>query len=982
MNDVIEIRGAREHNLKNLHLRIPRGKMVVITGLSGSGKSSLAFDTLYAEGQRRYVESLSAYARQFLEQMDKPDVDAIEGLSPAIAIEQKTTSKNPRSTVGTVTEIYDYLRVLYARVGSPHCIGCGKSITSQTITQMTDRLMELGEGARVTILSPVVRDRKGHYQALFEELRKAGFLRVNVDGELRELDEEIELDKFKKHTIEVVIDRVVVRDDARPRIAEALELAVARADGLALAEVKGGERMLFSENFSCSECNISLPELSPRAFSFNSPHGACTECDGLGTSLSVDPVRLVAAPEKSIADGAIVLWLSPTAGYLKKVMCAVVEHYNEDPKTPWNKLSEKVKRAVLYGTGEDEVSYSFESKRSTFKSRRAFEGIVPRIERKIREASGEDSLDALEPFLEVGRCKACAGARLRPESLSVTLGGLPINELTALSVIKARKFFTELSLGDREMQIARRVFKEILDRLGFMEDVGLGYLTLDRASGSLSGGESQRIRLATQVGSRLTGVLYILDEPTIGLHPRDNQRLLETLKELRDLGNSVIMVEHDEETIREADYVIDMGPGAGDHGGCVVAQGTPEEIEADPASITGAYLSGRSKIAIPEIRRKANGNWLELTGAKGNNLKGVDLKIPLGTFTCVTGVSGSGKSSLVIDTLLAALTNAPSRSGTKALEYDRLIGAELVDKVVDVNQAPIGRTPRSNPATYTGLFTPVRDLFAKLPEAQVRGFGKGRFSFNVKGGRCEACKGDGMVKIEMHFLPDVYVHCEECNARRYNRETLSVHYKGASIADVLEMTVSHALELFRNVPTIRPKLQTLEMVGLGYIRLGQASTTLSGGEAQRIKLAKELSRRATGRTLYVLDEPTTGLHFEDVKKLLEVLDRLVEAGNTVVVIEHNTDVVKTADHVIDLGPDGGEAGGRILVSGTPEEVAACKASYTGGYLRPLLKPGKAKSSRAKPGKKAVAKKAGGKKAVAKKSDDKKAGDKKVLAGAA
>ncbi len=939
--ETIRIRGARQHNLKNLHLEIPRGKLVVITGPSGSGKSSLAFDTLYAEGQRRYVESLSAYARQFLEQMDKPDVDAIDGLSPAISIEQKTTARNPRSTVGTVTEVYDYLRVLYARVGQPHCPSCGRPITSQTVTQMVDRVLDLGEGTRVEVLAPVVRDRKGEHRALLDELRRAGFVRVRVDGEPRELDEEIVLDKNRRHTIEVVVDRIVVKPSARSRLAEALELALARSEGLALVEVRPreggeGERLVFSERFACPECGVSFPEMSPRVFSFNSPHGACPACDGLGTRLAVAPDRVVPDPGKTLAEGAVAPWAGKNGVFFRQMLQALQKHLGLDLHTPWRDLPEPVRRAVLYGTGEEAVDFAFQARNSTYRFRKPFEGVIPRLERRLREARSEDDLEDLAEFLERKPCPECGGARLRPESRAVTVGGRAIHEVCALTVEACLGFFRDLDLPEREARIAERVLREIRERLRFLLEVGLGYLTLDRPATTLSGGESQRIRLATQVGSRLTGVLYILDEPTIGLHPRDNRRLLGTLLELRDLGNTVIVVEHDEDTIRAADHVIDMGPGAGEHGGHVVAQGTPDEIASHPASLTGAYLAGRKAIPVPERRRPADGRRLVVRGARGNNLRDLDVEIPLGVFVCVTGVSGSGKSTLVVDTLYPALAAALHGARLRPLEHDRIEGVEHVDKVVDVDQSPIGRTPRSNPATYTGVFSPIRDLFARLPEAQVRGYGKGRFSFNVKGGRCEACRGDGLIKIEMHFLPDVYVTCEECGGRRYNRETLEVRYKGASIADVLDMTVTQARELFRNVPSIRGKLQTLEDVGLGYIRLGQSSTTLSGGEAQRVKLAKELGRRATGRTLYILDEPTTGLHFEDVRRLLEVLHRLVDQGNTVLVIEHNMDVVKTADWVIDLGPEGGDAGGRIVAQGTPEEVAACEASHTGRALRERL----------------------------------------------
>ncbi|MFU8855917.1 MAG: excinuclease ABC subunit UvrA [Deferrisomatales bacterium] len=938
--DAIRIRGARQHNLKDLHLEIPRGRFVVITGLSGSGKSSLAFDTLYAEGQRRYVESLSAYARQFLEQMDKPDVDSIEGLSPAISIEQKTTSRNPRSTVGTVTEVYDYLRLLYSRVGTPRCTSCGKPIASQTVTQMVDRVLSLPAGTRFEVLAPVVRGRKGEHRALLEELRKSGFLRIRVDGAVRELEEEILLDRNRNHTLEVVVDRLAVKPEARSRLAEALELALARAEGVAAVETRPGEggpgeRLLFSERFACAECGVSFPEMSPRAFSFNSPHGACPTCDGLGSRLAVDPARVVPDEGKSLAEGAVAPWAGKNGVFFQQTLRSLQKHLGLDLSAPWRELPEPVRRAVLFGT-EEAVSFAFESKDSSFRFQKPFEGVVPRLERLIRETGSEDRLEELAPFLESRPCTACGGARLRPESRAVTVGGRPIHEVTALPVEDAHDFFRGLTLPPREAGIAERVLKEIRDRVRFLLDVGLGYLALDRASATLSGGESQRIRLATQVGSRLTGVLYILDEPTIGLHSRDNARLLRTLEELRDLGNTVIVVEHDEETIRAADHVIDMGPGAGEHGGQVVAQGTPAEVEAHPASLTGAYLSGRRSVPMPGARRSPNGKVLRVRGATGNNLRSVDMDLPLGLFTAVTGVSGSGKSTLVVETLFPAVAAALHGARARPLPFEALEGLEHLDKVVDVDQSPIGRTPRSNPATYTGLFGPVRDLFARLPEAQVRGFGKGRFSFNVKGGRCEACQGDGLLKIEMHFLPDVYVTCEECGGRRYNRETLEVRYKGATIADVLEMTVTQARELFRNVGAVRAKLDTLEDVGLGYLRLGQSSTTLSGGEAQRVKLAKELARRATGRTLYILDEPTTGLHFEDVRKLLEVLHRLVDQGNTVVVIEHNLDVVKTADHVVDLGPEGGGGGGRVVASGPPEAVAACAESHTGRALWRVL----------------------------------------------
>jgi excinuclease ABC subunit A len=943
-NEAILIRGAREHNLKDLHLEIPRGRFVVITGLSGSGKSSLAFDTLYAEGQRRYVESLSAYARQFLEQMDKPDVDAIEGLSPAISIEQKTTSRNPRSTVGTVTEIHDYLRLLYARVGTPHCTSCGREIVSQTIPQMIERLFELPEGTRVEILAPVVRDRKGEHRGAFDELRRAGFLRVRVDGDMRDLDEEISLERTRKHTVEVVVDRLSIKGEARGRLAEALELGLARAGGFVRVEGRPSPEetapsFLFSERFACHECGISFPELTPRAFSFNSPQGACAACGGLGTIAAVDPARVVPDAEKSLTEGAIAPWRGKYGSFFQQMLGALKEHLALDLHVPWKDLPERVRHAILHGTGEEAVDFSFEGKNSAYRFRKPYEGVLPRLARQLREAKDEDDLLELAPYLENRACPDCGGARLKPESRAVRVGGRGIHEVSALPIWGCTAFFEELPLAPRARVIAERILREIRERLRFLQDVGLGYLTLDRTAATLSGGESQRIRLASQVGSRLTGVLYILDEPTIGLHPRDNGRLLGTLLGLRDLGNTVIVVEHDEDTIRAAEHVIDMGPGAGEHGGEIVAQGTPEEVAAHPESLTGAYLSGRRSIPVPEFRRPADGPSLRIRGACGNNLKNLDVRVPLGTLTCVTGVSGSGKSTLVLETLYPFLSARLHGARAKALPFAGIEGLGSLDKVVDVDQTPIGRTPRSNPATYTGLFAPIRELFAQLPEAQVRGFGKGRFSFNVKGGRCEACKGDGLLRIEMHFLPDVYVTCEECGGKRYNRETLEVRYRGASIAEVLEMTVAQGREFFRNVPGLREKLETLEEVGLGYVRLGQSSTTLSGGEAQRVKLAKELSRRATGRTLYILDEPTTGLHFEDVRKLLEVLHRLVEAGNTVLVIEHNLDVIKTADHVLDLGPEGGGEGGYLVAHGTPEEIASCAASHTGRALKPLLESG-------------------------------------------
>jgi excinuclease ABC subunit A len=947
-SDRIIVRGAREHNLKNIDLEIPRDQLVVITGLSGSGKSSLAFDTIYAEGQRRYVESLSAYARQFLEQMEKPEVDSIEGLSPAISIEQKTTSKNPRSTVGTVTEIYDYLRVLFARVGVPHCPKCGRIISAQTVQQMVDRVLAQTPGTRLLVLAPVVRGRKGEYKKLFFDLQRQGYSRVRVNGVVRELTEEIELDKKRKHTIDVVIDRLIVRENLGSRLADSLETALRLADGVVTVEtvdadgakdktagaepartsrpssLKAGQAsatsMTFSEKLACAECGISFPEVSPRMFSFNNPYGACPECGGIGSRDEIDPDRLVPNPARSLKDGALAPWAGRETSYFRQTLAVLAKRHKFSLEVPWSELRKPVRDIILHGERDG-----------------GFEGVIKTLERRYRETSSEEARAEVAMFMTERACPACGGSRLRPESLGVKIAGKSIADVVRQTIKEAAVFFEGLSLTEREAAIARRVLKEIRERLGFLMNVGLDYLTLDRPAGTLSGGEGQRIRLATQIGSSLVGVLYILDEPSIGLHQRDNRRLLDTLKRLRDIGNTVLVVEHDEETIRSADYVVDLGPGAGELGGHIVGVGTPDEIMANPDSLTGRYLAGSLAIPVPVTRRKGSGHFITIHNPREHNLKGMAVKIPLGTFTCVTGVSGSGKSTLVNDILYRALASMLHRAQDRPGVHDRIEGAQRIDKVVDIDQSPIGRTPRSNPATYTGVFTFIRTLFARTPEARMRGYQPGRFSFNVKGGRCEACQGDGLVKIEMHFLPDVYVTCDVCKGRRYNRETLDVHYKGMSIAAVLDMTVREALGFFDAVPVIKSKLATLDDVGLDYIRLGQAATTLSGGEAQRVKLATELSRRATGRTLYILDEPTTGLHFADIQRLLDVLNKLVDQGNTVVIIEHNLDVVKTADWVIDLGPEGGDEGGRVVATGTPEELARrAERSYTGQFLRPLL----------------------------------------------
>ncbi|HBG08214.1 MAG: excinuclease ABC subunit A [Geobacteraceae bacterium GWC2_58_44] len=941
--DRIVIKGACEHNLKCIDLEIPRDKLVVITGISGSGKSTLAFDTIYAEGQRRYVESLSAYARQFLEQMEKPDVESIEGLSPAISIEQKTTSKNPRSTVGTVTEIYDYLRLLFARVGKPHCYSCGRIISSQTVTQMVDQIAALQQGAKLTLLSPIIRGRKGEYKKELLQLRKDGFVRVVIDGNTLDLAEEITLDKKKKHDIDIVVDRIVVKPGIEKRLADSLETALSHAEGivkvaLTADEERGikAETLLFSESSACIECGISYPEMTPRMFSFNNPYGACPDCTGLGTRMFLDTDLVVPDPELSIRDGAIAPWEKRFSGWYHQTLEALAKAYRFDIRLPFKELSKAAKDVVLNGSRGELVDFWWEDdggKRHNYK--KAFEGVLNNLERRHRESESEQVREELEKYMDVMPCPTCQGARLKKESLFVRVGGQNIQQVTSLSIKDSLTFFNTLSLSEKEEDIARRILKEIRERLNFLVNVGLDYLSLDRSSGTLSGGEGQRIRLATQIGSSLVGVLYILDEPSIGLHQRDNSRLLHTLRHLRDIGNTVLVVEHDEETIMEADWVIDMGPGAGVHGGEVVAQGTPAEIMANPHSLTGRYLSGALTIAIPKHRRKGK-RFLTIEGASENNLKDVTLDLPLGVMTCITGVSGSGKSTLVIDTLYKTLNQRLYKSREKAGAVRGIHGLEVLDKVINIDQSPIGRTPRSNPATYTGLFTEIREIFAQLPESKMRGYKPGRYSFNVKGGRCEACSGDGIIKIEMHFLPDVYVQCEVCKGARYNRETLEVRFKGRSIADILDMTVSQALVFLEHIPRIKGKLKTLEEVGLGYIKLGQSATTLSGGEAQRVKLAKELSKRATGRTIYILDEPTTGLHFADIAKLLEVLQKLVDAGNSIVVIEHNLDVIKTADWIIDLGPEGGDRGGEVIATGTPEQVSRVERSYTGQYLKKLL----------------------------------------------
>lgn len=943
----ISVRGAREHNLKNISVDLPRDKLIVVTGLSGSGKSSLAFDTIYAEGQRRYVESLSAYARQFLEMMQKPDVDSIEGLSPAISIEQKTTSRNPRSTVGTVTEIYDYMRLLWARVGVPYSPATGLPIESQTVTQMVDRIMAMGDGTKLYLLAPIVRGRKGEYKKELKELQAKGFQRVKIDGAIYEIGEAPVLDKKFKHDISVVVDRLVIRDDIKSRLADSVETGLRLADGLLIAEdATTGTQTLFSEKFACPVSGFTIPEIEPRLFSFNSPHGACPHCDGLGERVYFDENLVVPDETLSIADGAVAPWSKSFAPFYMQALEAVAKHYKFKTNVPWSDLKKEHRDVILYGSGFEPIAINYQTKTdNTWKSNKPFEGVIPSLSRRILETESNSAREELAEYQSSSECESCLGARLKPEALAVKINGKHISEATHFSILEARDWFSTLpkTLTKQQNDIAVRILKEINERLQFLVNVGLDYLSLDRASGTLSGGESQRIRLASQIGSGLTGVLYVLDEPSIGLHQRDNHRLLETLNHLRDIGNTVLVVEHDEDAIRAADYLVDMGPGAGIHGGQVVAMGTPEEVFKSKDSITAAYMNGQREISVPTTRRegKMRGKKKELlrvVGATGNNLKNITAEIPLGTFTCITGVSGSGKSTLTIDTLFRAASKKLMKSSEIPSPHEKIEGLEYLDKVIDIDQSPIGRTPRSNPATYTGCFTPIREWFAGLPEAKARGYGPGRFSFNVKGGRCEACQGDGVIKIEMHFLPDVYVTCEECQGKRYNRETLEVKYKDKSISDVLDMSIEDACEFFKAVPSIRTKLHTLKEVGLDYIKVGQPATTLSGGEAQRVKLAKELAKRATGQTLYILDEPTTGLHFEDVKKLLEVLHKLVDTGNTMVVIEHNLDVIKTADWIIDIGPEGGNGGGEIIAAGTPEDIVQVKKSYTGKYLEPLLKP--------------------------------------------
>ena len=943
----IRIVGAREHNLKNVSLDLPRDELIVITGLSGSGKSSLAFDTIYAEGQRRYVESLSAYARQFLEMMQKPDVDQIDGLSPAISIEQKTTSRNPRSTVGTVTEIYDYLRLLYARIGVPYSPATGLPIESQTVSQMVDRLMALDGGTRLYLLAPIVRGRKGEYKRDFAELQKRGFQRVKVDGSYYEITEVPALDKKLKHDIDVVVDRLVIKDDLGNRLADSLEVALGLTDGIAVAEIADAkaededpERLIFSARFACPVSGFTIDEIEPRLFSFNNPFGACPACDGLGTQFFIDPVAVVPDGGLSLYKGAIAPWSRSTSPYYTQTLEALARHYGFKMSSTWNDLPEDARNVILYGSGEEVITFQYDDGLRNYKTRKAFEGVIPNLERRYRETDSSWAREEIEKYQSITDCETCGGYRLKPEALAVKLGGLHIGQVVQQSIRAAEQWFNDLEkqLTDKQKQIAVRILKEIRERLKFLNDVGLEYLTLSRNSGTLSGGESQRIRLASQIGSGLTGVLYVLDEPSIGLHQRDNTRLLDTLVRLRDLGNTVVVVEHDEEAIMAADHVVDIGPGAGLHGGEIIAQGAPAKIISAKKSLTGQYLAGTKQVPVPKKRRTTKADkCITVKNARGNNLKNIDAEIPLGTFTCVTGVSGGGKSTLLIDTLYKSLARKLNNARATPAEHDTIEGLHLLDKVIDIDQSPIGRTPRSNPATYTGAFTPIREWFAGLPESKARGYRPGRFSFNVKGGRCETCQGDGVIKIEMHFLPDVYVECDSCHGQRYNRETLEVRFKDKSIADVLDMTVDEAAEFFKAVPMVRDKMLTLQRVGLGYIKVGQQATTLSGGEAQRVKLAKELSKRATGRTLYILDEPTTGLHFHDVAKLLEVLHELVDTGNTVTVIEHNLEVIKTADWIIDIGPEGGDGGGEIVATGTPEDVAKVKRSHTGTYLAPILK---------------------------------------------
>ena len=931
----ISIKGAREHNLKNIDVEIPRDQLVVITGLSGSGKSTLAFDTIYAEGQRRYVESLSAYARQFLEQMSKPDVDSIEGLSPAISIEQKTTSKNPRSTVGTVTEIYDYFRLLFARVGHPHCYQCGKEITSQTVTQIVDTVAGYLSGSKIQVMAPLIQSRKGEYKKELLQIKKSGYARARIDGKMVELSEIPQLDKNKKHSIDVVVDRIVLKPGIEKRLADSLETALSLSSGLVVIVREGQKDVLFNEKLACTSCGVSYSEIAPRMFSFNSPQGACSACGGLGTTRDLDPDMIVPDKTLSLREGAIKPWEKRSSGFYFQVMEALANHFKFDLKIPFKSLKPEYQKAIFYGTGNETITFYFEREGKREFYQKPFEGVIHNLERRYRETDSVYIREEIEKYMSIHPCPACGGDRLKKESLAIKIGGQSIAEVTRFSIRGADQFFSQLDLTEKERQIAHRILKEIKERLGFLISVGVDYLTLDRAAATLSGGEGQRIRLATQIGSSLVGVLYILDEPSIGLHQRDNERLLNTLKRLRDLGNTVLVVEHDEETIMEADYVIDMGPGAGVLGGRIVSQGTPDEIKKDPLSLTGKYLSGQISIRLPKRHRPAR-KFLKIKGASENNLKEIDVSFPLGLLTCITGVSGSGKSTLVFDVLYKNLAHHFYRASEKPGACSHITGLEELDKVINIDQSPIGRTPRSNPATYTGLFTHIRDLFTQLPESRARGYKPGRYSFNVKGGRCEACQGDGVIKIEMHFLPDVYVTCDLCKGKRYNRETLEIKYKNKNIADILDMSVEESSFFFESIPLLKTKLETLYDVGLAYVKLGQSATTLSGGEAQRIKLSKELSKRATGRTLYILDEPTTGLHFADIQKLLDVLNRLVEGGNTVVVIEHNLDVIKNADYVIDLGPEGGLNGGEVVVSGIPEEVAQFPGSYTGRFLKKVL----------------------------------------------
>lgn len=940
MNDKIVIKGAKVHNLKNISLEIPRDKLVVITGLSGSGKSSLAFDTLYAEGQRRYVESLSSYARQFLGLMEKPDVESIDGLSPAISIDQKTTSKNPRSTVGTVTEIYDYIRLLYARIGIPHCPKCGKKIEKQSIDQIIDNIMNLKEGTRIQILAPVIRGRKGEYKKLLEDFQKEGFVRARIDGEVYELSDDIDIDRKKKHTIELIVDRLVIKEDIRGRLTESVETALKHANNLVGVDVVGGDSLLFSQNYACPDCGISFEELTPRMFSFNNPFGACPECSGIGYVMKMDEDLIIPDKNKTLYDGVKAFGASTMKRgdtMAKMYFESIAKKYDVDIKQPIKKLPRKFLEKILYGTGDEEIDFKYKSSAGTRKFTAPFEGVIPTLNRRYQETKSQGMRDFYEMYMSSSHCDACNGSRLKPESLAVTVGTKNINQLTDMPINKIKEYLNNLKLNKTQAMISELILKEIDQRLQFLIDVGLEYLTLSRSAGTLSGGEAQRIRLATQIGSGLTGVLYILDEPSIGLHQRDNERLIATLKKLRDLGNTVIVVEHDEDTIYAADQIIDIGPEAGVHGGNVIAQGTAEEIKKVPESITGQYLSGKKKIEVPKKRRKSNGKCIQIVKASENNLKNINVKIPLGQFVCVTGVSGSGKSTLINEILYKTVARDLNGANEKPGKCKEIKGLENIDKIINIDQSPIGRTPRSNPATYTGVFDSIRDIFASTNDAKLRGFDKGRFSFNVTGGRCENCNGDGLIKIEMHFLPDIYVPCEVCKGKRYNHETLQVKYKGKTISDVLEMTVEDALKFFENIPKIKNKIQTLYDVGLGYIKLGQPSTTLSGGEAQRVKLATELSKKATGKTLYILDEPTTGLHIADVHKLVDILQRLVDTGNSIVVIEHNLDLIKTSDYIIDLGPEGGEAGGTVVATGTPEKIVQVEESYTGKFLKPYIK---------------------------------------------